>query len=225
MYDLDLSTSQFLQNIGIVNPPAEKYLIENGYINLASLAEIPPTEDDLISRCKFTLREKNLILSNLGLTKELISTSILPIKSDSSKKKKKHRSKSLMRRTIQPEDYLEYAKQQKDGGVHVLPSGKLLLVIKNLFYQCCLKYRAGTPIKQSSLWEKFHKSSESNSLIWQDRERPRPIKFLVLRLESEYINPKDRSFIESLGNYSRYDVMLLTHRNWGYLPEEEFVFT
>jgi len=107
----------------------------------------------------------------------------------------------------------------------VLPSGKLLLVIKNLFYQCCLKYRAGTPIKQSSLWEKFHKSSESNSLIWQDRERPRPIKFLVLRLESEYINPKDRSFIESLGNYSRYDVMLLTHRNWGYLPEEEFVFT
>jgi len=139
--------------------------------------------------------------------------------------RKKKKRLSHIRSKIQPEDYLEYAKAQKDGGVHVLPSGKLLLIVKELFYKCCLKYRSGTPIKASSLFDKFQKSSESNSLIWQDHERPRPIKFLILKLDSEYISPKDRNFIINMGEYTRFDILLLTHRSWGYVPEVEFTFT
>jgi len=89
-----------LKTLGIINPAAEEYLVANGYSTYASLEEAPPTENDLIDRCKFTLREKNLILSKIrvsgGLELPPIPKSIQPEakpkNEESSPKKKKKKT-------------------------------------------------------------------------------------------------------------------------------------
>jgi hypothetical protein len=57
--------TEFFQSIGVNNQPAEEHLKNNGYHILAHLEEAPPTESDLIDRCKFTIKEKNIILSRI----------------------------------------------------------------------------------------------------------------------------------------------------------------
>jgi len=62
----DTTITVFFQAIGVTNQPAEEHLKNNGYQTVAHLEEAPPTESDLIDRCKFTIKEKNIILSRIS---------------------------------------------------------------------------------------------------------------------------------------------------------------